>query len=442
MARPTAKDTSNMAFSRPLFYILFAIITRICVSYAEDVANNNNTQQTLDLNQNQSVPFLSSNSNVNSSEPIIPVFSVKNITTKLFPERYARFLSISQGHYAPLKSIEDNEIDDKNDAVSQEGDPMVPLYEIYKDCLFRLSFKCVQQKILVALDQFSRMKSINLLGDLLSIVRTKRELGPVIRESELEARLNPDDATNSLSALLEYNLERFLQQHVLRVTLPAGMTASVTSNARSFPGGSIGNTIDINITRALEEMGRGKGDKKMKKLMGMMMTGLMGKMAFMGPMMILLIKLKALKALILSKIALMLSLFQLLKGGGKKGGGGKEVIIVHDAHGGGGGHDSYGGSSGWASGGGGGGWSGGGGGGSAWLAQGDSYSSGAHTGGGDATYAGSDAYATGGNAAAAAGGGGWAGGGGGGGGGNGWGRRSATDPHWVAYKAYVPPGEE
>lgn len=60
----------------------------------------------------------------------------------------------------------------------------------------------------------------------------------------------------------------------------------------------------------------------MKKLMGMVMTGLMGKMAFMGPFMVLLIKLKALKALILSKIALMLSLFQLFKGGGKKGGGG------------------------------------------------------------------------------------------------------------------------
>lgn len=60
----------------------------------------------------------------------------------------------------------------------------------------------------------------------------------------------------------------------------------------------------------------------MKKLMGMLMTGLMGKMAFMGPMMVLIIKLKAIKALILSKIALLLSLFQLFKSGGKKGGGG------------------------------------------------------------------------------------------------------------------------
>lgn len=58
----------------------------------------------------------------------------------------------------------------------------------------------------------------------------------------------------------------------------------------------------------------------MKKLMGMVMTGLMGKMAFMGPFMVLMIKLKALKALILSKIALMLSLMHLFKGGKKSSG--------------------------------------------------------------------------------------------------------------------------
>lgn len=149
MARPTAKDTSNMAFSRSLFFIVFAIITRICATFADDVQ----VQQTLDLNQNQSVPLSN-----NFSEPV-PVFSIKNVTTKLFPDRYARFLTISQGHYAPLKTIEDNEIDDKNDASTQEDDPMVPLYGIYKDCLFRLSFHCVQRKLLVALDRLSRLKS-------------------------------------------------------------------------------------------------------------------------------------------------------------------------------------------------------------------------------------------------------------------------------------------
>lgn len=74
----------------------------------------------------------------------------------------------------------------------------------------------------------------------------------MIKESELQARLNPGEASTALSALIEYNLERFLQSHVLRVMLPTGITASVSGNARSsssFPG----NTIDINITRVLEE---------------------------------------------------------------------------------------------------------------------------------------------------------------------------------------------
>lgn len=76
----------------------------------------------------------------------------------------------------------------------------------------------------------------------------------MIKESDLEARLNPDEATGTLSALMEYNVERFMQQHVLRVTLPAGMTASVTGNARSLASSPAGNTIDINITRVLEEV--------------------------------------------------------------------------------------------------------------------------------------------------------------------------------------------
>lgn len=53
-----------------------------------------------------------------------------------------------------------------------------------------------------------------------------------------------------------------------------------------------------------------------------MMMGLMGKMALMGPLMMLMIKVKAIKALLLSKLALLMSLAQLMKG--KKSGGSGE----------------------------------------------------------------------------------------------------------------------
>lgn len=89
----------------------------------------------------------------NFSEPVI---SIHNNTTKLYPDRYARFLSIN-GNVAPLKSIDDNEIDEKHD--SEQEDPSAPLYGIYYDCLFRLSFQCVQRKLLVFIDRLSRLKS-------------------------------------------------------------------------------------------------------------------------------------------------------------------------------------------------------------------------------------------------------------------------------------------
>ena len=56
-----------------------------------------------------------------------------------------------------MKSVEDNEIDDQQDAETE--DPTTPLYGIYYDCLFRFSFQCVQEKLLVFLDRLSRLKS-------------------------------------------------------------------------------------------------------------------------------------------------------------------------------------------------------------------------------------------------------------------------------------------
>lgn len=99
---------------------------------------------------------------------------------------------------------------------------------------------------------FKNFPGFNLIGDMISMVRNKRDVGPKIKESDLEARLNPGEASSALSALLEYNLERFFQNHVVRVTLPAGITASVSGNARSSDN-LVGNTIDINISRVLEQ---------------------------------------------------------------------------------------------------------------------------------------------------------------------------------------------
>lgn len=143
MATSSAKDAHIiMTF---LLMFVFGILAFIGEGFCEDV-----TAQSLTLNQNQNLSVVTPD---NLSEPVI---SIKN-TTKLFADRYARFLSISQNHFTPLKSVDDNEIDDKQDKDAE--DPTVPLYGIYYDCLFRLSFQCVQRKLLVFLDRLSRLKS-------------------------------------------------------------------------------------------------------------------------------------------------------------------------------------------------------------------------------------------------------------------------------------------
>ncbi|KAK6618832.1 hypothetical protein RUM43_013223 [Polyplax serrata] len=154
-------------------------------------------------------------------------------------------------------------------------------------------------------------------------------------------------------------LPMFFNSHKLRIKLPFGLSVTDSTTGRSSSPES--NAIDIGFARGFSE-GRGKK----KKMMMMMMMMLKMKMLAVLPIVAMLIKLKALKALILSKMALFLTLLSLLKKKMMKDDKHK-IVIIHDPHHGGGGggghHDSYGPSS-------------GGGGGGGWSSGGDSYSSG------------------------------------------------------------------
>lgn len=352
-----------------------------------------------------------------------PTIVVYNSTVGEDDTRDSRFLSFSMGSDQAAGTSTNSLLQEKQD--DSTIDPSAHLVDIYTDCLMQLSFPCVQRKLLLFLDKLGRMKGFSVLGDLLSVVRIKRDMRPPLNETDLMARLNTVDEQSTLSALMVHSLDRFIGSHILRITLPSGITAALKGNARSIAG----NTLDINLSRAIGE-GRGKG-KKYKKMMHMMMMGLMGKMALMGPLMMLMIKVKAIKALLLSKLALLMSMAQLMKGKKSGGGSGKEVIIVHDNHGGGGGAAEYGAgtAAGWVSGHTATGWSTGGG--------SDSYSAGSHIGGGDNSYAGGqDSYSSGAGVPS-----GWAGVNGHGG--SGWARKSMVhEPHWVAYRAYIPTPED
>lgn len=89
----------------------------------------------------------------------------------------------------------------------------------------------------------------SVLGDLLSVVRIKRDMRPPLNETDLMARLNTVDEQSALSALMVHTLDRFISSHILRITLPSGITAALKGNARSM----FGNTLDINLSRAIGE---------------------------------------------------------------------------------------------------------------------------------------------------------------------------------------------
>lgn len=96
---------------------------------------------------------------------------------------------------------------------------------------------------------FRIVAGFSVLGDLLSVVRIKRDMRPPLNETDLMARLNTVDEQSALSALMVHTLDRFISSHVLRITLPSGITAALKGNARSMTG----NTLDINLSRAIGE---------------------------------------------------------------------------------------------------------------------------------------------------------------------------------------------
>lgn len=168
---------------------------------------------------------------------------------------------------------------------------------------------CLKAKAIVTLDRMSRDDSLPLTGSVTLVHgdsthrRQRSDQGPVVSERELQSK--PDDALNRM---LYDKAIGLLSGRVVKVGLP-----EVTPDQ---------------LRTALEE-GRGK----MKKTMGMMMT--MGAMKAMMiiPLALGILFLMAGKALIISKIALVLSLIITLKKLlSKSGGGGGGEHMIHESH--------------------------------------------------------------------------------------------------------------
>ena len=126
-----------------------------------------------------------------------------------------------------------------------------PITEMYTECFSAWSLSCVQRKTLVYLDRLGRMVSFPLLGDYVRVVRTAKDLSPVIDENDLKARMIhvEDSHEDVLEPLLEHSLDRFFGGHVLRVQLPKWSEA-IGSDGRSS------SSVDISLSKGLVEEGQ------------------------------------------------------------------------------------------------------------------------------------------------------------------------------------------
>lgn len=222
---------------------------------------------------------------------------------------------------------------------------------IYKDCLQKDSASCMKVKFLSFIDKWfgtQGTKDTFTITEGVTVVKTSDK-------ADGAPRANSD---GSIESVIFGKVQSFLQTHTIKIDLEGSkLVNAVTSTGRAL------NDVVDSLTED-EEEGRGK-KKKAQKLLGPLMAALAMKAAALIPLALGAIALLAGKALIVGKIALVLSailgLKKLLSGGS-----GKHVtyeVVSHPHHSSShvSTHDSFGGGGGYGGGdaGGGGGYSGG-----------------------------------------------------------------------------------
>ncbi|XP_014475620.1 PREDICTED: uncharacterized protein LOC106744950 [Dinoponera quadriceps] len=166
------------------------------------------------------------------------------------------------------------------------------LYRVYEECQHRNVpvSPCLKKKAIAFFERLGRIQTLPL-GDNLELVRLAVPTEESSRSADLEAtlaRTNGGAADEILNDVLFERVAALMNSFNVRISLP--------------------RTTSGELKRSVEE-GRGK----MKKMMGMMMMGMAMKLAAIVPIALGVLFLLAGKALIISKIALVLSLIIGLK---------------------------------------------------------------------------------------------------------------------------------
>lgn len=76
---------------------------------------------------------------------------------------------------------------------------------MYTDCLAQISFSCVQKKVLNFINRMNRMEKFSILGNYVSVVRTKNDYET---EPEFQARLNTAEEQSRLDEVMESAIDR------------------------------------------------------------------------------------------------------------------------------------------------------------------------------------------------------------------------------------------
>lgn len=106
------------------------------------------------------------------------------------------------------------------------------------NCFSTLSYTCFQKKIIFYLDSLNRVDKINLFGGYMSFVRVAPGVTSPITEQLLVSRHITDEM--SLGGLLKELFEEFVDNHVLRITVPV-------INARLDARGARGHCYDFTL---------------------------------------------------------------------------------------------------------------------------------------------------------------------------------------------------
>lgn len=179
-------------------------------------------------------------------------------------------------------------------AVSSENDLMD---SIYSDCLRKDSVSCVKYKLFSFVDKMLGQRDTFALTEGVTVVKT-----PGAENEGAPRQLSGDE---SMDSLILNRIQNFLQTHTIKVDLKGSdVVSAVSSTGRALE--DVSETIFGDDSTNVSSEARGK-KKKAAKILGPLLLALGLKAAALLPLILGAIALIAGKALLIGKIALVLS---------------------------------------------------------------------------------------------------------------------------------------